>query len=280
MGGAVDVYGVAALAYAALVGVGPFERARPAVRTVAQLHGDAPAPSLLRGDLPASVDRVLLGALSPDPAKRPASVVAFCDALERALEGVAPPSRTALGFEPRSRGLMFGDYRRAARAALGDAREATLFASLPAETRDAFDAVADIGEFYPAVPLVEYLRAFAAGHMELLESLGESLSPGNLASALLAMRVARTPEAMLHVVQPLMARFHDWARVSVAMTGARQATTRLHMPPGFAPEMCHYFTGVARALLAMGGRKAHVRSGACQAEGAECCEMKIEWDES
>jgi hypothetical protein len=30
----------------------------------------------------------------------------------------------------------------------------------------------------------------------------------------------------------------------------------------------------------MGGRKAHVRSGACQAEGAECCEMKIEWDES
>jgi hypothetical protein len=280
MGEPVDVYGLAALAYAALVGVGPFDHVRGPVRAVAQLHGDVQPPSKLRVGLPESVDRVLLRALSPDPVKRQTSVVAFVDALERAMEGAAPTSRAAVGFEPRSRGLMFHDYRRTARATIGEAAEAALFASLGPEVRDAFEAAVDGDEFYPAAPLVGYLRAYAAGDLARLEALGESLSAGNLATALSAMRVARTPEAMLHVVQPLMARFHDWGRVSVEMTRARQATARVQMPPGFAPEMCHYLTGVARALLATGGRKAHVTNVACLAKGAETCELLVEWGDA
>jgi hypothetical protein len=280
MGEAVDVYGLAALAYAALVGVGPFERVRGSVRAVAQLHGDVLPPSTLRAGLPESVDRVLLRALSPDPAQRQASVVAFVDALERAMEGAAPMSRAAVDFEPRSRGLMFLDYRRTARVVMGEAKEVALFAALPADVREGFDAAVEVGEFYPAAPLVSYLRAYAAGNPTRLEALGESLSAGNLAQALSAMRVARTPEAMLHVVQPLMARFHDWGRVSIEPTGARRATAHIQMPPGFAPEMCHYLTGVARALLATGGRKASVTNGACLSTGAAACELKVEWGES
>lgn len=274
MGEPADVYGLAALAYAALVGVGPFERVRGPVRAVAQLHGDVLPPSTLRAGLPESVDRVLLRALSPEPSKRQGSVVAFVDALERAIEGAPPMSRAAVGFEPRSRGLMFRDYRRTARATLGEPEEAALFASLGAEVREAFDAAADVDEFYPAAPLVTYLRAYAAGDLARVEALGESLSAGNLANALSAMRVARTPEAMLHVVQPLMARFHDWGRVSVELTGSRQATARVHMPRAFAPEMCHYLAGVARALLATGGRKARVATAACLATGADACELE------
>ena len=277
MGEPVDVYGLAALAYAALVGVGPFERVRGPMRAVAQLHGDVSAPSSLRLGLPESVDRVLLRALSPEPAKRPRSVLAFVDALDKAMEGAAPPSRAAVGFEPRSRGLMFSDYRRAARSSMGPEKEAALFAALPAEVREGFEAAVALDEFYPAAPLVTYLRAYAAGDQGRLETLGQSLSPANLANALSSMRVARTPEAMLHVVQPLMSRFHDWARVDVESTGAREAIIRLHMPGSFAPEMCHYFAGVARSLLATGGRKARVTTIACVATGAPECTLRLQW---
>lgn len=280
MGEPVDVYGLAALAYAALVGVGPFERVRAPIRTVAQLHGDVSPPSSLRAGLPESVDRVLIRALSPDPEKRQPSVMELVDSLEAAMEGAVPSKRAAMGFEPRSLGLAFSDYRRAAREALGEEREAALFAGFPAEVREAFDAAASLDEFYPAAPLVTYLRAFAAGDLARLEGLGQSLSPGNLASALSAMRVARTPEAMLHVVQPLMSRFHDWARVEVRGTGAREAVAQLYMPPAFAPEMCHYFAGVAQSLLAAGGRKARVTTIACVGDGAATCELRVQWTDA
>ena len=232
MGEPVDVYGLAALAYAALVGVGPFEHVRGPMRAVAQLQGDVVAPSSLRVELLESVDRVLLKALSPDPAKRPKSVLSFVDALDKAMEGAAPPSRAAVNFEPRSRGLTFSDYRAAAKASMGLEREAALFAALPPDVREGFVGAVALDEFYPATPLVTYLRAYAAGDPTRLEALGQSLSPANLASAFSSMRIARTPEAMLHVVQPLMSRFHDWARVDVESTGAREALVRLTMPPG------------------------------------------------
>jgi hypothetical protein len=280
MGEAVDVYGLAALAYAAFVGVGPFERVRGPTRAVAQLHGDVSPPSSLRAGLPEGVDRALLRALSPDPAKRHASVMELVEALDAATAGAAAPRRAILGFEPRSCGLAFLDHRRAARDVLGEEREAALFRGLPAELREAFDAAVSLDEFYPAAPLVAYLRAFAAGDPARLEALGQALSPGNLASALSAMRAARTPEAMLYAAQPLMSRFHDWARLDVSSTGAQEALARLHMPPRFAPEMCHYFAGVARSLLASGGRKARVTTVACLAYGAKACELRVQWTDA
>ncbi|HEY8090914.1 MAG TPA: protein kinase [Polyangiaceae bacterium] len=279
LGETVDVYGLAALAYAALVGVGPFERVRPPMRPVAQLHADVAAPSALHPGLPEGVDRVLLRALSAEPEKRQSSVLAFVDALEAAMEGASPPSRATIGFEPRSRGLLFHDYRRTVRATVGEQAEAALFASLPAEVREAFDHAAAQEEFYPTAPLVAYLRAYAAGDLGKLEALGQALSPANIASSLTAMRVARTPESVLHVVQPLMSRFHDWGRLAVDHRGPREATLHVQMPREFAPEMCHYLAGVARSLLATSGRKARVSTKACMADGAEECEIAIQWGE-
>jgi hypothetical protein len=273
-----DVYGLGALAYAALVGVGPFERVRGPRRAVAQLHGEVLPPSSLRAGLPEAVDRVLLRALAPDPAQRPASIVDLVDRLERAMAGAVPPSRKTVGFEPRSCGLLFRDYRRAVRAAVGEEAEAAVLASMPAAARDAFAAATDPHEFYPSAPLIDYLRAYARGDLSRLEALGESLSGGNLASALSAMPVTRSPESALLVVQPLMARFHDWGRIEVEMTGSDEARARLGLPQGFAPVMCHYLGGVARAFLALGGRRAAVRHEACAAEGAPACVLRIGWE--
>ena len=165
------------------------------------------------------------------------------------------------------------------RATIGAAAETALFESLPADAREGFDHAVSAHEFYPTAPLVTYLRAYAAGDVSRLEALGQALSPANIASSLSAMRVARTPEAVLHVVQPLMARFHDWGRLVVDHRAAREATLHIQMPREFAPEMCHYLAGVARSLLATSGRKARVETQTCMAHGADECALGIRWGE-
>jgi hypothetical protein len=244
---AVDVYGLGALIYATLAGVGPFEGVRGPARAIAQINGEVTPPSLLRPALPPRVDRVLLRALSPDPARRQSSVVGLVDDLENAMEGFGPPSASASGFEPRSRGLMFRDYRRAVRAKIGEQEETTLFARLPAEVREAFATATDLEEFYPATPLVAYLRAYSGGDPARLEDLGEALGGVNIPTALTAMRVARTPEALIHVVQPLASRFHDWAKTRVQMSGTHEARVALALPLS------------------------------CVGRGAPRCEMRLEW---
>jgi hypothetical protein len=42
--------------------------------------------------------------------------------------------------------------------------------------------------------------------------------------------------------------------------------------------MCHYLGGVARAILALNGRRAAARHEACVAEGAPACVLRIAWD--
>jgi serine/threonine protein kinase/GAF domain-containing protein len=279
-GEAVDVYGLGALIYAALVGVGPFERVRGSARAMAQLRGQVAAPSSIATELPASVDRVVLRALSADPARRQPSVVALVDELEKAMEGLSPVSvatRDLPAREPRSRGLAFRDYRRGVAAAAGRAEEERLFEGLPADVREAFAQATASDEFYPTAPLVVYLRAYAGDDLGKLEALGQLVSGVPLMTALTEMRVARTPEALLHVLQPLGARFHDWSRSSMRMTGSHEARVAFHMPDGFAPIMCSYFVGVARELMALTGRRGTVESVACRARGAATCELRVQW---
>jgi hypothetical protein len=277
---AVDVYGLGALVYAVLTGVGPFERVRGSTRAIAQARGQVVPPSSLRPELPPSVDRVLLRALSVDPSRRPLSVVALVDELERAMEGISPVSigpRDIVRFEPRSRGLAFRAYRRGVAAAVGPGEEAARFASLPREVRDAFDAASDPEEFYAASPLVAYLRAYAGDDLSKVESLAQVSSGPHLTAALTEMRVARTPEALLHVLQPLGARFHDWGRSTVKMAGTHEARVCFFLPQGFAPVMCSYFVGIARELLAITGRRGTVEQIACAAVGAPSCDLRVQW---
>lgn len=135
-------------------------------------------------------------------------------------------------------------------------------------------------ELYPATALVSYLRTYARGDGSKLEALGESASAVYLPSTLTALCVARTPEALLQVVQPLMARFHDWGKVDVEMTGTQEATARFGLPAGFAPEMCHVLGGVARTLLATSGRRATLTHMACRAHGDPSCELRVAWAEA
>jgi diguanylate cyclase (GGDEF)-like protein len=84
-GPATDVYGLAATAYALVCRKDPFEAPRLNDVIARQLAGRPTPPSRLRPELPGELDALLLGALDPDPARRPRSASAFARDLAAAL---------------------------------------------------------------------------------------------------------------------------------------------------------------------------------------------------
>jgi diguanylate cyclase (GGDEF)-like protein len=96
----IDVYGLAATAYAMLTGLPPYGAGELLPVFERQLH-ERPAPaSQLRTGLGSAVDEVLSRALAPDPIARYRAASAFSFALGRALEqavesSINPPSAVA-----------------------------------------------------------------------------------------------------------------------------------------------------------------------------------------
>ena len=92
---AIDVYGLAATAYAMLTGLPPFGAGDLLPVFERQVQERPAPPSALREGLSSQVDEVLLRALSPEPADRPQSASAFSFALLRALEHSAEAAAEA-----------------------------------------------------------------------------------------------------------------------------------------------------------------------------------------
>lgn len=83
---ATDVYSLACTAVELLSGEPPYPFATPFAVARAHVAGRAPRVSRRRRWLPAALDRVVVGAMAPDPARRPASCSALVDDLRAALE--------------------------------------------------------------------------------------------------------------------------------------------------------------------------------------------------
>jgi hypothetical protein len=274
-----DVYGLAAIAYALLVSEGPFAGARRRERVSAQVAGAVSPPSARRSGLHRDIDTLVLSALSPRPAERPTSVLAFAEAFDAAIarsladDDVEPPSTTT----PKSRGLVFRGYREEVRRQFGSAEDLRAFRAIDSTWRAVFEAIDDDDELYPAPAFVEYLRAFAGNDLARLEVLGSRVSSITIPEALRAMRITRTPETLLAVVEPLLHRFHHWGKADVEVTGDGSAVVKLGLPSDFSPVMCHYFGGLLRAVLGMVGREAKVSHQSCAAAGAGSCVLGVRW---
>jgi hypothetical protein len=218
-----DVYGLAAIAYAMLVGEGPFARIRGLGRVAAQIRGEMIPPSVAR------------------------------------------------------RGVAFRSYRDEVMRQIGTSAEARVFASLSRADREAFAEATDDDEFYPAPPLVAYLRAYASGDDTKIEALGAAVAGLVLPELIRTLKIARTPESLLHVCPILLHRFHDWGQVDVRRVASDTASASVQLPEGFAPVMCHYLCGVMRGLLASTGRQATIEHASCVGMGGTCCEFTMTW---
>jgi hypothetical protein len=278
---ALDVYSLAAVAYAMLTGEGPFSAERGRDRVAAQLAGRFPPPSTKRKSVSTDIDALLLRALAPDPAKRPSSVLELADDFEQLIAFSQPIDRPSSPPDeqrpPRSRGVAFRIYRGEVARRDGKAAEASVFSQLSAEHRAVFESVVDDDVYYPADALVAYLAAYARGDDARLSALGYDNAAVSLPDALKSLHLTRTPETLLYAAGSLLHRFHDWGRVEIERPTPGVAHIALHLPPGFAPVMCHYFVGIVRALLAMTGRSSSVESEPSLSKGSDACQFVVTW---
>ena len=114
-----DIYSLGLVLYEMLTGRRAFAGDTPAAVAVARLIGPAPRPSMVRGDVPAALDAIVITALDLDPNERFATAGEMADALRQARTGAAPSA-----YSP--------DRRVAGAAVLGGAAAAGLAAGAAA----------------------------------------------------------------------------------------------------------------------------------------------------
>ena len=94
-----DIYSLGVVMYRLLTGRLPFEAATQAALTYAILNTPAPAPSTLRPDIPAILDRIVLKAMSKELGDRYASWLDFGKDLTQAFTSLHAPGGTATESE-------------------------------------------------------------------------------------------------------------------------------------------------------------------------------------
>ncbi len=95
-----DVYSLGVTLYQLVTGQVPFESTNHFAVMMSHVHDAPRPPSELRTDLPPELDRLILDALSKDPAGRPASCAAFRERLDAALADHVPVPASARGPLP------------------------------------------------------------------------------------------------------------------------------------------------------------------------------------
>lgn len=277
---AYDIYALAGVAFAMLAGAGPFEGSMDE-QLERQRVGNFTSLSSLRPELSPKVEAVIERALSPDPAARPESVLAFSEELRRALSERAgrraPSSPPSPSPAPRSRGEVFTSVRGEVHRLMGPAVELRTFAKLTPAEREVFTQATEPSKLYPAGPLVAYLRAFAEGDLTRLRPVSAGLAGDALRAAVRKLRIVWTPETLLSVAPALLRRFHAWGHVDVKRPASNAARIEVSVPEGFAPVMCWHLTYLLEALVGATCKQSEVTQSSCVAAGAPACVVDVRW---
>jgi hypothetical protein len=242
-----------------------------------QQRGDfTPATTLVEGS-PGALDGVFARAIEPDPDKRYPSVSHLVDALERAARGVASmlPPPAGKGDAAVTRGAALLQWRDLMRLILGDPEETRRLGSLDEGTRADILGCSESSS-HDAETFLRYVRATCPHEADLLAA-GQKLGTTVAVVAVEAMRIARTPETMLHIVPTLAARNHNWVASHVDRVDLDEATLVLTTPASTAPFMCTILRGGIPAMLEAIGVSCSVVERECRRDGAPSCRLHVRW---
>ncbi len=313
----VDVYGLAATAYAALLQRAPFGEAEEYSEILKrQLLGPPKRPSQVRREIPTAVDEVFARALAIDASQRHRTAGEFARALAHALLS-APRAKTAMW--PALQAIDAGDGAKIHKKP--QRRTMTLdLPSLPASEFEQLDRKSR-GVLFRCAPRVlgmrnaaSWMPTVARKNRPLADAMSPQTSPlswqptklfldllreitsSGRNSDTFAREVARiavhdtfrrfyptkaealAPENTLSAMHILWRRYHSWGTLLVEPKGEGTAEALLSDAPVDAG-MCSFTAGLLEQSIVMsGGVEVFVAHSTCRVVGDDSCVFMCRWE--
>jgi diguanylate cyclase (GGDEF)-like protein len=297
-----DVYSLGALAYVLLTTRPPFGDGSGIEILTRQATQRPAMPSDLRHDLPSEIDEILIAALAPDPADRPASARGLADALvavldkpelmlrltmERPIVYATAPKRI-VSFDPSSpkpspssppssRGVLF----RAAYEALGARRGAAWIAEVSRRHPQVAHAITPQSSMFSwhATDAFEAVLASLGGDGEresLARQLGQQAVELSLRQFFGASPTAAGAAQVIRSADLLWRCYHTWGTISVI---AHASDAQVTLTEGRSNVLlCAATAGMLAGMVeGTGGQVAAVEHPMCVARGAPRCVFDIRW---
>jgi len=297
---AIDVYGLAATAYAMLTGLPPFGSGDLLPVFERQMQEAPAAPSSLRHGLSPEVDAVMLRALAAEPDRRYRSASSFAFALGRALEHTADPAapipdadddvvhtqrypavRTDARGRPRRPLECNGQFFRSAYLSLGRKRGTAWLTQLGAESAALTRLVrpsTPASGWHAAELLVSVLKS-AGGSEPVRLTLARHLGDATLSGGYDELVSGRHLDghALLGAATDVWGRFFRGATLTIG----EQAPGRMNLAIEPAPPhrlVCAVIEGWLGKLVELaGGTDVAVEHPHHDVTGASACGFAVRW---
>jgi diguanylate cyclase (GGDEF)-like protein len=297
---ALDVYGLAATAYAMLTGLPPFGSGDLLPVFERQMQETPAAPTALRHGLSPELDDVLRRALAPEPERRYRTASSFAFALGKALEQSADPAAPVPELDdevvhtqrypsvkvdklgrPRRPLECSGQFFRSAYTSLGRRRGTAWLVELGAESSPLARLVRPWtrgSEWHAAELLVNVLRGAGPtdpARRQLGRQLGEAALSNGFDEAMEGRKL--DGQAMLDAAGDVWARFFRGSRLLVG--GAAPGRMKVAVDPGPPHRLvCAVIEGwLGRLVELSGGTDVVIDHPDHDATGAAACGFALRW---
>ena len=293
-----DVYGLAATSYATLTLADPWGEGGLAEVLERQRQGVVRPLSELRPEL-ATLDEVVLAAMSVDPADRPASASAFASLVSRKLAEVTGVGRgvqqrphqlsgkTALrrlapeAGAARTRGVVFRSVARA----VGVREAERLRDQIGGEHPDLARALS--GQTAPLawLPTEQLQRLLAVApeqvgreRRRLARDIARAAVRASFRRFFPASSATLLPESTLAAIRIIWGRYHTWGAIRSMPVSSSEVVVKLSDAPDDVA-LCWWAGGfLEQVLLLAGGRRPTVAHHSCRHNGDDECLFRAAWE--
>ena len=292
-----DVYGLAATVYAMLTLTPPWGDGDLPTLLARQRGDQLAAPSTFRPEL-APVDGVILAAMSPEPARRPASAGELARRLTAALAIVDPPKLPDADAGPgraaraatttsapvhgdaTTRGVVFRSVPRALGVRESERLRDAIGGTHPALARALGQETAPL-VWLPTELLIDLLVVAPPQVGRDRERFARDLARATVRASFRrffpASSATLVPERTLSAIRSVWARYHSWGTIAPMPVHTAEVVVKLAETLR-EPALCEWTQGMLEQLVVLsGGPIPEVAHEECEARGDDACLFRVTW---